>query len=97
MNKTPPHLTPRQVAERWGCSTRFVQQKIHDGELAALQLGPQLTRVPVAVIEAYEAALCPVILNEPPPASAKPSEPSTGVLNAAKLAALRRRMATGRV
>lgn len=47
-------LTPRQVAERWGCSRRQVQRLCASGELRAMRLGLDAWRIAVADVEAYE-------------------------------------------
>jgi excisionase family DNA binding protein len=48
-------LTPREVAARWGCSARHVQELAQAGRLQAMRLGRRGWRIPVAAVEAYEA------------------------------------------
>ena len=49
-------LTPRQVAERWGCSPRHVRRLCASGELRAMRLGIDAWRISLEAVEAYEAA-----------------------------------------
>ena len=48
-------MTPREVADRWGCSARHVQELAQAGRLQAMRLGRRGWRIPVAAVEAYEA------------------------------------------
>lgn len=50
------YMTPREVAERWNCSTRHVQRLCAGGDLRALRLGLEKWRIAVADVEAYELA-----------------------------------------
>jgi excisionase family DNA binding protein len=47
-------LTPRQVAERWGCSARHVRDLCQRGDLRAMRLGLESWRIAVSEVEAYE-------------------------------------------
>lgn len=47
-------LTPAQLAERWSVSVRTVQRLCETHQIAAFRVGEQW-RIPLAVVEAYEA------------------------------------------
>lgn len=74
------YLTARQVAERWGCSTRQVQRLCHSGALRAMRLGLESWRIRLADVETYELAKA----NRPAegPSSARPDEPIRPVFGA---------------
>lgn len=52
----PTFLTPRQVAERWGCSARHVRRLCASGDLVAMRLGLDAWRIAVSAVAAYELA-----------------------------------------
>lgn len=49
-----PHLTPRQLAERWAISERSALRMAESGKLRALRVG-RLWRFPLDAVAAYEA------------------------------------------
>jgi excisionase family DNA binding protein len=49
-------LTPRQVAERWGCSPRHVRRLCRSGELRAMRLGQDAWRISMEAVETFEQA-----------------------------------------
>lgn len=74
-------MTPREVADRWGCSARQIQRLCQSGELRAMQLGFRKWRIAVAEVERYEQR------NTPSAETVKPSEtqrPMREVLGAPK-------------
>lgn len=64
-------MSPRQVAERWGCSARQVRRLCADGYLPAMRLGIDAWRISVTAVEAYESARTPSAVPAP---SAPPKE-----------------------
>jgi excisionase family DNA binding protein len=49
-------MTPREVADRWGCSARHVRRLCAAGELRAMRLGLESWRISLEAAEAYELA-----------------------------------------
>lgn len=47
-------MTPREAAERWGCTAGFVRKLCRSGELPAMRLGLEAWRISLAAVEAYE-------------------------------------------
>lgn len=47
-------MSPREVADRWGCSARQVQRLCQAGDLRAMQLGFRKWRIAVTEVERYE-------------------------------------------
>jgi excisionase family DNA binding protein len=50
------YMTPREVADRWGCSARHVRRLCAAGELRAMRLGLESWRISLEAAEAYELA-----------------------------------------
>ncbi|WP_039392940.1 excisionase family DNA-binding protein [Novosphingobium sp. MBES04] len=53
---SPPPLTVKQVASRWGCSTSLVRKVIDSGSLRCFRLG-SLMRINVSEVERYECEM----------------------------------------
>lgn len=51
---TPPALSVRSLASRWGCSEGVVRKVIATGGLHAFRVGT-LIRIPLSEVERYEA------------------------------------------
>jgi excisionase family DNA binding protein len=51
---TGPYLTPRELAEYWGVSTRLIYRQIQEGKLKAVRLGPRLMRIKIADAQQFE-------------------------------------------
>lgn len=47
-------LTPREVAERWGCSARHIRRLCGSGELRAMRLGLESWRISMDAVSEYE-------------------------------------------
>lgn len=75
-------LTPRQVAERWACSTRTVERLCHSGELPAMRLGLHRWRIGLAAVEAYELAHTSGTTESAPSIEARKAEPIRPVFGA---------------
>ena len=45
-----PFYTPAEVAELLGISDQTVLERIHEGQLFAVQLGPRLYRIPLGSV-----------------------------------------------
>lgn len=49
-----PPFSPKQLAQRWGCSKQLISKMIRTGELPAMRLGQRLVRVPADAVLAYD-------------------------------------------
>lgn len=65
------YMTPREVGERWHCSPRHVRRLCASGRLRGMRIGLDAWRIPLAAVEAYEAANTSAPSNEAP----KPEAP----------------------
>lgn len=48
------YMTPREVAQRWGCSASHVRRLCASERLPAMRLGLDKWRIAVSAVEAYE-------------------------------------------
>lgn len=64
-------MTPRQVAERWGCDAAHVQRLCRTGRLRAMQLGRRGWRISPEALAAYEAAQTSGSASPPSPEARK--------------------------
>lgn len=71
------YMTPREVAEHFKVSTRTVERLIERGVLSCVRLGPKLTRIRPADLEAYEASLCLTTASNDPSSTASNPGPGT--------------------
>jgi len=46
-------LTPRELADRWQCSSQHIYNLVKDGSLRAIRIG-KLIRIPADAVEAFE-------------------------------------------
>lgn len=74
------YLTPREVAERWGCSARHVRRLCASGELRAMRLGLESWRISLEAVEAYELTRTSGQAMTPTEPTAEPIRPVFGVL-----------------
>lgn len=51
--RTPPPFTPKDLAERWTCSSDSILKKIREGVIPALRMG-RIIRIPAKVVEDME-------------------------------------------
>lgn len=88
------YMTPREVAEHFKVSTRTVERLIERGELSCIRLGPKLTRIRPADLEAYEASLCLTTASNDPSSTESNPGPGTssGPKDGAAIVSLARRM-----
>jgi excisionase family DNA binding protein len=49
-------LTVREVADKLGCTTKFVYNLIERGELAAIKYGQRFIRIPPASLDTFRSA-----------------------------------------
>ncbi|MBP32497.1 MAG: hypothetical protein CL858_29425 [Cupriavidus sp.] len=57
MGRRPDILTPREVADEWGCSEQHVRNMVNRGDLGHFRLGGKLLRIPRSAVEAAECAV----------------------------------------
>jgi predicted DNA-binding transcriptional regulator AlpA len=57
---TKPHLTPKELAQRWGCSERKLDRQRVDGDGPPfMRVGPRNILYPIAEVERWEQSrLC---------------------------------------
>ena len=53
-SRAPKALTPRMVAERWGCSEQHVRNLVRDDKLPFFRAGGKLLRFRLSDVEQYE-------------------------------------------
>ena len=53
----PDIMTPREVADEWGCSEKHVRNMVNRGELRHFRLGGKLLRIPRSAVEEAECAM----------------------------------------
>jgi len=59
MSDDPP-FSPKQLAERWGCTRQFIHKLIRKGEIKAFKLGGNLLRIPAEEVRRLEQKSPPV-------------------------------------
>lgn len=67
-------MTPRQVAERWSCSTRHVRRLCEAEQLTAMRIGLTNWRIAVSAVEAYEDGHTTTVEPEQPASDSAPRE-----------------------
>lgn len=55
-NHAAPYVTVRELAEYWRVSQKQIRQRVADGRLSGLRLGPRICRISVASARAFERA-----------------------------------------
>ena len=66
-------FSPKQLAERWGCTTQHVHKLIRKEKLGSFRIGEKLLRIPAEEVRRWEALQQPTSSD-----SSTDGEPSPG-------------------